>query len=179
MKEREPGFPYMLSQEERQFCLYVAHQRELIAEKNGLKNKLIDKTRRSFLRHVEGFAGELVLSRFLRVEANPILDASQVKGSIDFVNYDNLKIEAKTTDLQDGKLIANVKKTRLDHSDVYFLITGDTVSWFYQIRGWAWASDFIRPENIEMMQTEVYALRQDQLQTIRKWRNIEGYHDSI
>lgn len=156
--------PVTLTKVERQIAVFMACERVINAERQGLHEAKVG-SQSSIESNIEGMAGEIVVAKYLNLY--PDMDLQEtLPGSVDLISKDGKRIDVKTTKYKNGKLLATLKKGKTP-ADVYFLVTGQFPS--YSIIGWTWSSDLFKDENIvDLGHGDTYALPQERLNLIGK-----------
>jgi hypothetical protein len=146
-----------LNKIEQRLCRFLAKARYASNRENKIKDRKIGPQSAEDT-DLEGIAGELIFAKM--TNTYPDLTIEPRKGGHDLL-YKGYKIDVKTTKHSNGRLLAVIEK-KPDDADIYFLFVGELP--LYTCRGWAWAHDLLKEENItDLGHGPTYALDQDHL----------------
>jgi len=80
-------------------------------------------------------------------------------------------VDVKTTEYENGHLLAPTYKKDREHADIFVLVTGEVNDGEpFKIRGWAEAKELFQEDNLKRVgsQDKSYALKQSQLHDLNE-----------
>jgi len=147
-----------LNEAEIKLANYLALQRHSVNRQSGTTDRQMGLNDKLFI-DLNGVGGELAVCKALGVY--PDLEIGPRSGGFDLVTRRGYRADVKTTAVQKGRLLAFLDKKPED-SDIYILVVGEIPN--YEIVGWCWAEELLKPENIiDLGHGRTYALSQDRL----------------
>jgi len=147
-----------LNHTETLLAAHVARQRHRANRGAGVRDRQMGLDDKQFI-DLNGVGGELAACKALGVY--PDLEIGPRSGGFDLITRRGYKADVKTTTRRDGRLLAFLDKKPED-SDIYILVVGEMPE--YEIVGWCWAKELLKPENvINLGHGDTYGLGQDHL----------------
>lgn len=146
---------------EQQLCINFAMRRVEFLDQGHMldKNKKIGVLPNWYI-YAQGMGGELAACKYFGIY--PELDPSPKNQTpFDFISKTGKKVDVKTTDREDGRLICPSLK-HSSEADIFVLVIGSLPT--YRMAGWIEREKFLIPENlIDLGHGEVFGLSQKDL----------------
>lgn len=154
-----------LSEAETEIVKLLAEKRYQINRDQGIKDRKIGDQSNTKVDE-QGMAGEIAVAKHLNLY--PDLTIEVTKGGIDLTLEDGTTVDVKTTEYDDGHLLAPTYKKDREHADIFILVTGEIPE--FKIRGWAKSETLFQEDNIKWMgsSSKGYALTQDELNPLNQ-----------
>lgn len=155
----------------RQIIRAIAEKRFAANREQDVFNAKIGSQSNEFT-DINGFAGEWAFALYYNLF--PDLAVEPGSGGIDAV-YDGYTVDVKTTEYDDGQLLAPTSKKDRDGAEVYFLVTGDyRDEWRYKLRGFARKERLLQESNLtDLGYGPTYALEQNELEDVPEPHNTD------
>jgi len=152
-----------LNEAEQKLALYLAKARY---DENRLKGNPDPKLSLTSNKEIEldGVAGELAVCRMFNVYPDTETKYDEYP-KYDLLTHKGSKVDVKTTQYKNGRLLATLNKKVCD-VDIYVLVIGSFP--VYDVVGWAKSEELIADQNImNLGRGDGYALSQDQLRAFK------------
>lgn len=112
----------ILNETEMLIATYIGMARHNNARVNGIVDQKMGDQDNAFV-DINGMGGELAAARCFGAYPDLTIVAADSLPGYDFVSRTGLRVDVKTTEYPNGKLLAT-KKTKLGDADMYVLVTG-------------------------------------------------------
>ncbi len=155
-----------LNETESLLATYIGMARHNNARVNGIVDRKIGDQDNAFV-DINGMGGELAAARIFGAYPDLTIVAADSLPGYDFRSRSGLRVDVKTTEWPNGKLLATLK-TKVEDADMYVLVTG--VIPRYQVIGYATADQLIREENIGRLKSDLeegYILGRDSMTLLK------------
>jgi hypothetical protein len=152
-----------LNEAEQKLALYLAKARY---DENRLKGNPDPKLSLTSNKEIEldGVVGELAVCRMFNVYPDTETKYDEYP-KYDLLTHKGSKVDVKTTQYKNGRLLATLNKKVCD-VDIYVLVIGSFP--VYDVVGWAKSEELIADQNImNLGRGDGYALSQDQLRAFK------------
>jgi hypothetical protein len=156
---------------EYRICKIVGKDRNDVNIANGVIERIMSKIKTPEEIHIEGAVGEFVVAKFLNVYPDFTTEPRRRGAELMFMGW---KVDAKNRNPYRDMMTPCHKQ--LGDADIYVCVTGEFPK--YEITGWCWENELIRPENVRNFgYRDSYFLEEGKLHNILNlkyidWNNI-------